>query len=70
MGKNAQIGGILSFFKVLNWIPIGAAGDNPSVNRPGVQNPFPRSRMFERGSADASITPHLDTEIRSARQSL
>jgi hypothetical protein len=26
MAKNAQIGGILSFFEVLKWIPIGAAG--------------------------------------------
>jgi len=25
MAKNAQIGGILSFFEVLKWIPIGAA---------------------------------------------
>jgi hypothetical protein len=23
--KNAQIGGILSFFEILKWIPIGAA---------------------------------------------
>jgi hypothetical protein len=26
MHKNAQIGGNLTFFKILKWIPIGAAG--------------------------------------------
>jgi hypothetical protein len=29
--KNAQIGGNLTFFEILNWIPIGAAHD-PNVN--------------------------------------
>jgi hypothetical protein len=31
MAKNAQIGGILSFFEVLKWIPIGAAAGESMV---------------------------------------
>jgi hypothetical protein len=35
--KNAQIGGILSFFEVLKWVPIGAAEEGSSHAGPWKQ---------------------------------